>query len=563
MGQRLLRAHDETITAFAVSNTGQLMASGQQGRNSDVLVWDTSSLTVKFKFQEHDVEIVQLAFSPDDRLLVTIGNERDRKLFLMDTMTGKIVTSTTIEAKRTTAVAWAPVQGPAYMFASSADQDIIIWSIEPHSGLLSGQKINIGSVRRTYTSMVFSANGEWLYAGTESGDVVTVNILRRTVQLVHPVCSLGVGAVMLSPHGLILVGGGDGSISVFNFEEARNAARPCAAVSGTVTSLSCTADGALLVGTAQGCIFRVVPNTPTTHTLLQTQTKPLRALSFTPGGSDSVATCCDDGSISVWGMQDFQLQCKAAEQLSGPALAVALTQQSVISGWGNGFIKCHARAGGGALAQRLWEVPHAHASAHATGVTALKLSTRATFIASGGAGGEVRVWDMRSREMVSHMKLHHLPITDLQVMVDDSHLLSSSDDRTWALWDLHQEKCRATFKSSMGAIRGLALAADQVSVVSVGLDRKVTCWDIRQPDPVRVVNDAHSADIQCVDLNSNATLLATGGADQLVKLWDFRGLTPLAQGLSHTGVVTKLSFGADNRQLASVASDGSLAIWDL
>lgn len=39
---------------------------------------------------------------------------------------------------------------------------------------------------------------------------------------------------------------------------------------------------------------------------------------------------------------------------------------------------------------------------------------RGDFIASGGAGGELRVWDLSSREMVVHLKHHSLAITDLK-----------------------------------------------------------------------------------------------------------------------------------------------------
>jgi len=41
---------------------------------------------------------------------------------------------------------------------------------------------------------------------------------------------------------------------------------------------------------------------------------------------------------------------------------------------------------------------------------------RAQFVASGGAGGELRVWDLASREMVAHMKHHTMAITDLKVL---------------------------------------------------------------------------------------------------------------------------------------------------
>jgi WD40 repeat protein len=56
--------------------SGWLAATGQRGRNADVVLWDLSTGNIRSRFEEHDVEVCQLAFSLDDRLLLTIGQER-------------------------------------------------------------------------------------------------------------------------------------------------------------------------------------------------------------------------------------------------------------------------------------------------------------------------------------------------------------------------------------------------------------------------------------------------------------------------------------------------------
>jgi hypothetical protein len=38
-------------------------------------------------------------------------------------------------------------------------------------------------VRRSITCLCFSADGNWLFAGTASGDVLTINVARRAVQV--------------------------------------------------------------------------------------------------------------------------------------------------------------------------------------------------------------------------------------------------------------------------------------------------------------------------------------------------------------------------------------------
>jgi WD40 repeat protein len=44
-----LRGHDDEITALALSPHGRLLASGQRGTNSDVIIWDTANLTQSYR----------------------------------------------------------------------------------------------------------------------------------------------------------------------------------------------------------------------------------------------------------------------------------------------------------------------------------------------------------------------------------------------------------------------------------------------------------------------------------------------------------------------------------
>ena len=38
--QKLLRCHDDVVTCISLSHNGELLASGQKGKNSDIFVWD-------------------------------------------------------------------------------------------------------------------------------------------------------------------------------------------------------------------------------------------------------------------------------------------------------------------------------------------------------------------------------------------------------------------------------------------------------------------------------------------------------------------------------------------
>jgi hypothetical protein len=67
----------------------------------------------------------------------------------------------------------------------------------------------------------------------------------------------GVGAMCLTSAGRLLVGGGDGALTLLTNDHMWRDIRPFASVPGPVTSLSSTSDGsALIVGTNNGGIYK-------------------------------------------------------------------------------------------------------------------------------------------------------------------------------------------------------------------------------------------------------------------------------------------------------------------
>lgn len=57
------------------------------------------------------------------------------------------------------------------------------FAADPYKGWLHEDRVLLGAVKRSYTCLTFSPDGNWLYAGTRSGDVVTVNVVRKNVQV--------------------------------------------------------------------------------------------------------------------------------------------------------------------------------------------------------------------------------------------------------------------------------------------------------------------------------------------------------------------------------------------
>lgn len=141
------------------------------------------------------------------------------------------------------------------------------------------------------------------------------------------------------------------------------------------------------------------------------------------GGEHFVTAACDS-SLRLWSMNDFSVPVKVQVHDCGvPTGGIAATADKVFSGWSDGRIRAHLTgtdpaaaagvvAGSGNPAETgeaplLWAIDEAHKE----GVGAICLSHNERFLLSGGAQGEVRMWEMGSRSMVSHLKEHRTRVT--------------------------------------------------------------------------------------------------------------------------------------------------------
>ena len=576
--QAFLRGHDSDVTCMAVSQSGRLMATGQNGINADVCVWDLHTGELLHRLSEHDEGVATLAFSPDERLLVSCGVAADKKIFLWDTETGCIVAKGVCAPEECRAVAFSPVvQGGRHYVFATAGTDVVVWGCDAARGVVGGQKCGVGHTKRAYCSAVFSADGAMVYCGSTSGDVASFTssgcVLRSLAQ-----CCKGAAQVVIPVGPHFLVGGGDGTVSVFNPIKPPTVLDSLDHVwqlEGAVTSVSRVPDSdSLVVCTAAGRKY-LCPTTrrrggPAPELLEESHVAPVTHTRFAPTDADfgnlrvddgavrqAMVSASSDGRMRGWTLDPRPRPVMRAHVKNGLApQCVAVTPRAYITGWGDGNVRCHDNATG----ELLWTIPDAHAG----GVTSIATANGMHFFVTGGAGGEVRVWDVRTRGMISTLKEHASRVVGLAVLDDDAHVVSASRDRSIITWDLIRERRVSQHQQRVGGINDFALAQglDKVYMVSVGQDRSLSFWDLMQSQPLQIVPGAHVQECTCVALSRDG-VLATGSADQTVKLWDFGTGRLLAAEHSHCGPVRSVTFSADGRTLVSGGDDGIIMVWNV
>lgn len=74
---------------------------------------------------------------------------------------------------------------------------------------------------------------------------------------------------------------------------------------------------------------------------------------------------------------------------------------------------------------------------------------------------------------------------------------------------------------------------------------------------IRIVENAHAADITCLDVNRNLGLVATGAADGTLRIWDYCSLDLIATLQGHTSGVSTLAFAKPETVPLLISADDS------
>jgi WD40 repeat protein len=571
--QEFLRGHDEEITALAVSPSGNLIASGQRGSSSNknneapLIIWDFASRKELYQLNGFVQGVLRVAFSSDERFLMASGD--DNRLFIWDMSTGEVVVSK-VYLKPITMFAWGEICGttrrPEYTFAMSYslqgidavsintlkyDVRSMMFCMEKNDCLLP----TTGLIRDYKTSLVTS-DKQFVLAGTTVGDFVVFNMVHKTFRASVAVCSGGLLSMAVCPKtGSVFCGGGDGTVRRVSGFDTQWAVEAEVQLLGRVVSLSLSSDGLeLLAGTSTGKIYQVLADDLSTREISNSHTSPVAAVAFGARRSDLCATVSEDGSLRVWDLSDYSVLCAAHENSSGSALAITDDGNSIISGWADGFIRCHSTVD----ASKSWEIARAHRD------VINSLSMTSTYLVSGGADGAVRVWAMGSRELIIQFTEHRKSVTEVLVDLDDPSLIHScSLDRNVFTYNLKSERRTVAHSVRGGAFTSMTQRMDsEKELVTVASDGHIMFWDCDVVDPVASLLDPNRMRLTSSQISPSGRYLAVCGDDHQVKIYDIVQGLLISCGHGHSGVVRNLRWSPDSRQLVSVGVDCCIVVWN-
>eukprot|EP00520_Triparma_pacifica_P014822 CAMPEP_0118634720 /NCGR_PEP_ID=MMETSP0785-20121206/1698_1 /TAXON_ID=91992 /ORGANISM="Bolidomonas pacifica, Strain CCMP 1866" /LENGTH=682 /DNA_ID=CAMNT_0006525715 /DNA_START=109 /DNA_END=2154 /DNA_ORIENTATION=+ len=203
--------------------------------------------------------------------------------------------------------------------------------------------------------------------------------------------------------------------------------------------------------------------------------------------------------------------------------------------------------------------------------SAMYNATTSTFITV--SGKHVKIWDAADGGGVSKV-YRNLIETEITAMCLDfrerKFILGDHFGNLYAYDFLNGAKMKefayeeTDDKAHTDEISRLLYCNEHATVVSVSWDRSIAIHSESEAEEgvlLRRIENAHSNDITALAHSFNLSLIATGGEDCIVKVWDYEFCRLESSLFSHTSPVTCLKFLDPFPVLMSCDAGGNIMLW--
>ncbi|XP_077762062.1 WD repeat-containing protein 90 isoform X7 [Canis aureus] len=395
--------HPEEISTLALSHDAQVLASasgcGSTASCCQIRIWNVPGGSCRQLISYHSTAVQALAFSPDDELLVTLGDYGDRTLALWSMATCELLSATCLPE---------PVHGVAFNpwdageLACVGQCAVTLWLLRGPNASLQGRReplpeeLGAGEL----TSLCYGA-APLLYCGSNAGQVCVWDTSASRCFLAWEADDGEIGVLLCS--GTRLVSGSNtrrlrlwavGAVPELRCKDS------WARSSSVFMERELTLDGAVVsavfhdtmdigvVGTTAGTLWYVSWVEGSSTRLISGHRSKVNEVVFSPSASHW-ATCSDDGSVRVWSLASMELliQFQVLNQSClclawSPASCARPEQQQVAAGYSDGTLRVFSIS---RIAMELKMHPHRAA------LTAIAYSADGQTILSGDKDGLVAV----------------------------------------------------------------------------------------------------------------------------------------------------------------------------
>jgi hypothetical protein len=211
--------------------------------------------------------------------------------------------------------------------------------------------------------------------------------------------------------------------------------------------------------------------------------------------------------------------------------------------------------------------PRPAIAAHNNTIDAIAYARSGSTLATGswvrtkyGTVGEIKLWDDKGTPKAT-LTGHVASVHALAFSPDGKTLLSGAWDQSVLLWNIAGRREQKLATAHDAPIIKVGFSPDGSRFYSADQSGVVVIWNSQSHQVQTILRLPQQDKIRDCDIAWDKGLIATGGADQTLRLWKLDGGAPVRE-MKKPGAIAALAFSPDGERIAS-ANWLSIWIWNV
>ncbi|RQH37043.1 response regulator [Okeania hirsuta] len=492
-----------------------------------------NNISEKNSFQFHTAKVNKIIFSPDGKTLASASNDGTVKICRLDD--SSIVT---LEGHNN------PVTSVSFSFDSqilaSASQDntVKLWELDG---------TEIGTFENKGNKVIFSPN-EQILASTREGTIKFWQIDGTELQITSDLkviedlsfSSLEQILVCATEEGIKLCQLNNPNILSIHSDQ------------DWVTSISLSYSGKSLVSVSQDGVIKLWHCNDGKLEERKSFTghkESITSFIISPNG-DKFASSSEDRIVKIWDLQGNIINTFRGHRYKITSLCFHPNNQIIASADNSGVVK-------------VWSLRNNKPPTfcpHKSKITNVKFSPDGKTLASADEYGNIKLWQTDGTELESY-QIYKKKITDISFHPNSKIIAFSNDYGNVEFLSLNNSETPLPILQDFG-ITNLNYFGSDGKFIALTQENHLEIYD---QDCNQLALGRNGDRIISMDVSSNSHTLATVGADNKIKIWNFTGnkLLEKFSFSTNSSTVTQISFSPNGKILASASEDCTIKLWNL
>lgn len=196
---------------------------------------------------------------------------------------------------------------------------------------------------------------------------------------------------------------------------------------------------------------------------------------------------------------------------------------------------------------------------HPLTVYTLAFSSDGNWLAAAGFDRRVSVYDVRRGARARTLDTPSADIRSVAFSPDNSRLAAVGRDGKLRIWQMSDGKLIRQVDAAKQRLRAVSWSPDGNSIATAGEGPEISVWEVATGSPAQII---YARPDQVMSLTfCGPGLLASGGTQNMVRVWDVASGREKARLVGHTGSIAALTVGQDDHSLVSGSFDTTVRWW--